>query len=193
MKPEINNDAPVHELIANRWSPRAFDNTSLTHEQIKSLLEAVRWAPSCFNEQPWKVIYAIRSEDENFQKVFKCLNGWNQNWAKTAGALMITIAKENFDFDGRENIHAWHDVGLAVSNMNVQAMSMGIYTHMMGGIERDIIQETFSLPKGYTAIAGVALGFPGDVTQIPEDIAADEYKAQERKPVSDFAGNAVFK
>lgn len=192
-KPKVSPDHSIHPLISNRWSPRAFDGQSLSHDQMNQLFEAMRWAPSSFNEQPWKVIYAIRSEKENFNKVLSTLVEWNQNWAKTAGALMITVAKDNFDLDGSENKHAWHDIGLAIGNLSFQATHMGIYLHQMGGIEREQIKSTFEIPDGYTPVTGIALGHPGDILQIPEEIQDDEMKAQERKKVNSFAFNAEFK
>lgn len=193
MKPKITPEYPINKLISKRWSPRAFDNTSLSHDQMNQLFEAMRWAPSSFNEQPWKVIYAIRSEESNFNKLLGCLGEWNQNWAKTAGALILTITKNTFNLDNSENKHAWHDIGLAIGNLSLQATDMGIYLHQMGGIERDVIKSTFDIHEGYTPVTGIALGYPGDINQIPEDIQEDELKAQERKSIAEFAFNTHFK
>ncbi len=193
MKPQVNPKYPVNKIITDRWSPRAFSMESLTHEQMNQLFEAMRWAASCYNEQPWNIIYAIRSEEENFQKLLGCLVEWNQSWAHTAGALAITVTKEHFKKDNSENIHAWHDLGLAIGNLTTQATDMGIYVHQMGGIEREKIRELFDIPEGYGIATGIAFGYPGELSDIPEDIAEDEHKPQERKPVSDFAFNADFK
>ncbi|MEM7517161.1 MAG: nitroreductase family protein, partial [Planctomycetota bacterium] len=119
---------PVHDLIAERWSPRAFAEQSVTDHEIGSLLEAARWAPSCYNEQPWRFLVAKASDPDLFERFADCLLDGN-SWAKRAPVLMIAVARTTFEQSEKENRHAWHDVGLAVENLVLQAEALGLATH----------------------------------------------------------------
>lgn len=177
---------PIHELLGRRWSPRAFAERPVEAEKIQRLLEAARWASSCFNEQPWAFIVATVNRPAEYAQVLKCLVDGNQIWAKRAPLLMITAAKLHFDHNGQTNPHAFHDVGLAVGNLVVQATSMDLVVHQMAGILPESIREYFSLPTGYKPVTGLAIGYSGDLTTLPEEIREREQAPRSRKALQEF-------
>jgi nitroreductase len=181
---------PVHELIAKRWSPRAFEPKPVPAELLRSLLEAARWAASSFNEQPWRFLVARREDSDEFERMLGCLMEGNQSWARNAGALILTVAKETFTHNDRPNRSAVHDIGLAAGNLSLQATHLGLRVHQMAGIERDKIRKTYGIPDGFQPVTGIAIGYPGNVEDLPEALRAPETAPRERKPQSEivFAG-----
>src|ERR1700722_9116174 len=122
---------PIHDLLAHRWSPRAFADRAIEPGALGSLLEAARWAPSCFNEQPWVFLVATKEAPEEFEKMLGCLVEFNQSWVKAAQVLMISVARLHFARNNKPNRHAFHDVGLAAENLVIQATAMGLAVHQM--------------------------------------------------------------
>jgi len=176
----------IHELLSRRWSPRAFADRPVEREKIQSLLEAARWAPSSFNEQPWVFLVAMIDYPADHQKLLSCLVAGNQIWAKWAPLLMLTIAKLHFDHNSQENRHAYHDVGLAVGNLVVQATAMELVVHQMAGILPDKIRECYALPSGYEAVTGIAIGYQGDCKNLPEPLRERELAPRSRKAFGEF-------
>jgi nitroreductase len=176
----------IHSLIAERWSPRAFAERDVEPEKLRACLEAARWAPSCYNEQPWYFIVGRRGEGETYGRVFDCLVEQNQRWAGTAPVLMISVAKPTFDFDGRSNRHAPHDVGLATMALMLQATGLGMAAHGMAGFSRKKAHETFGIPEEHDPMAAVALGYPGEADTLPEDLAEKERAPRDRRPLADW-------
>ncbi|HEX4960181.1 MAG TPA: nitroreductase family protein [Thermoanaerobaculia bacterium] len=172
---------PVHPLIRERWSPRAFADRPVDRETISSLLEAARWAPSCFNEQPWIFIVARKEDGEAFEKIARCLTPGNQGWAPNAPVLMVSLARTTFAANGQENRHALHDVGAATAQLTFQASSLGLSVHPMAGIDRDCIRTAFDLPEGVEAVAAIAIGWAGDPETLPERLRDREKAPRERK------------
>ena len=187
----MNKPAPVspqvHELIRERWSPRAFADRPVDSDALRSLLEAAQWAPSCFNEQPWTFIVATREVPEEHERLLGCLVAGNQVWAKHAPVLMVSVARLAFDRNGKPNRHAFHDVGLAAAQLTLQATSLGLAVHQMGGIEIDKIRQTYRVPEGCEPVAGFAVGYPGDPESLPEKIRTMELAPRKRKPLSAIA------
>jgi nitroreductase len=176
----------IHELLSRRWSPRAFADQPVEREKIQRLLEAARWASSCFNEQPWVFILATTEYPENHQKLLSCLLEGNQIWAKRAPLLLLTVAKLHFDHNGQVNRHAYHDVGLAVGNLVMQATAMDLAVHQMAGILPDTVREYYALPAGYEAVTGIAIGYQGDASTLPEPLRDRESAPRSRKPLREF-------
>ena len=133
---------------------------------LLSLLEAARWAPSSFNEQPWVFLVATKEQPEEFEKMLGCLVEANQGWAKAAPVLMISVAKLSFTKNGKENRCALHDVGLASAMLTLQAVELGLSTHGMAGIEIEKIRSIYGVPEGYAPMAGWAVGYDGDPDQL---------------------------
>lgn len=179
--------APVDDSIRKRWSPRAFSDRRITDRDLRTLLEAARWAPSSYNEQPWRFLVARRDDREAFDRIFRCLNEGNREWAEGAPVLMLTVAKLAFERTGEENRHAFHDVGLAMGNLLNQATQMDLYVHQMAGIDPERARETFRVPEGFAVVAGVALGYLGDPEQLDDpDRRASETEERSRKPLDEL-------
>ena len=190
MKKTADVSQPVHPLIAERWSPRAFADTPLGAAEVGSLLEAARWAPSCFNAQPWRFLVATRSGDpDGFERLASCLMDGN-SWAKAAPLLILTVAESNFERNGKPNRHAWHDVGLAAENLVLQAQAMGLVTHQMAGFDAARAREVLGIPEGFEPVAMVAVGHPGDPSTLPDPLGEREAAPRERKPLTAIAFGA---
>jgi len=183
---------PVHELIAKRWSPRAFEPKPVPAEALRSVLEAARWAASSFNEQPWRFIVARREDSGEFARMLGCLMEGNRSWAKNAGVLILTVAKETFTRNDRPNRSALHDVGLAAGNLSLQATDLGLRVHQMAGIEVGKIRKTYDVPEGYQPMTGIAIGYPGDFEQLPEPLRAREIAPRQRKPQTELVFSGAW-
>lgn len=184
---------PVLESIKNRWSPRAFAKTPITEEKVKILLEAGRWAPSASNIQPWRVIWGSKGT-KMYDRIFDCLDDFNQSWAANAELLWINAFKKTMEKNDKENFHALHDLGLFMGNVIQQANSMGIATHQMAGVQFKKAQEEFKFSEDYHVTTAVAFGYyGGDPHDLPEDLKKQELKKmRERKEQDQFAFNGNF-
>ena len=182
-----NPDHPVLPVIAERWSPYAYEPRPVEREKLLSCLEAARWAPSSYNEQPWTFILAERTDQSEFARILECLVETNRAWAKNAGVVMLTVVNKMFVKNGKPNRAAEHDIGLAAGNLVLQAAALGLQGHQMIGIERDKARATYNLPEGHEALTAIALGYPAAVS--PD--AADEVQKRDlarrlRKPLSEI-------
>ncbi len=186
MEKPAETQYPIHDLLRRRWSPRAFSDRRVDPAIMRSLLEAARWAPSSYNEQPWSFIVATKDDPVEFGRLLSCLVEGNIQWAQRAPVLMVSVARLSFEDDGKPNRHAFHDVGLAVANLIVQATALGLVVHQMAGIFPDKIRELYGIPEGYEAVAGIALGYPGDPQSLPEGLRKRELAPRERKPLTEF-------
>ncbi|MFT6867550.1 MAG: nitroreductase [Cyclobacteriaceae bacterium] len=189
---EIETRNKVHELIAHRWSPRAFKTDMIPDEELFSLFEAARWAASSMNEQPWRFIYARKGEGA-YDKIVASLMDGNKPWAKEASVLIATVVKTTFARNNNPNGSAIHDLGLAVGNMSLQATSLGIGVHQIGGFHRDMIREQFDLPTDYAPVTVLALGYFGDADQLPDGLRERERAIRTRKPLEEIAFHGTFK
>ena len=183
---------PIHELIRDRWSPRAFLDKPVEPAKLLSILEAARWAPSSSNEQPWFFLVARKEEPEAYEKLLGCLVEANQAWAKAAPVLMISVVKKNFDKNGTPNRCAFHDVGLASENMTLEAVAQGLATHGMGGIEVDKIREAYGLPENCVAMAGWAVGYAGEPDMLEGQLKERELAPRVRKELPKFVFGATW-
>ena len=186
-------DYPVLESIKNRWSPRMFSEKPITEAEVKKLLEAGRWAPSASNIQPWRVIWGIKGT-EMYDRIFNCLDEFNQTWAVNAQLLWINAYKKTMEKKDKENFHALHDLGLFMGNVMHQATSMGIAVHQMAGVQFKKAHEEFNFTDDYHVATAVAFGyFGGDPDGLPDDLKKQELKEmRERKEQEDFAFNGNF-
>lgn len=151
----------VHELIAKRWSPRSFDpNRDVAHKDLIVLLEAARWAPSCFNAQPWRFIVCQKSKNEaHWKTALDSLVEKNRQWAKNAPILMLVAAVETFSHNGKPNRWAMYDTGAASLSLSLQATAMGLIVHQMGGFDAEKSREAFNLPEDCRPMAMMAMGY----------------------------------
>lgn len=173
---------PVHEVVAERWSPYVFDERTVPVAELLSLFEAARWAPSSYNEQPWRFIFGTREEPEQFAKILSCLVEGNQAWAKHVSALALGVVSENFARNGKPNDAAEHDLGLAAGSLSFEATARGLAVHQMIGILPDRARELFHIPAGFHALTGIAIGYAGRAEQRPELADRD----RERRPRRDL-------
>lgn len=176
---------PIQDLIARRWSPRAFADTLVSVEELRSLLEAARWAASCFNDQPWSFLVG-RKGDETWQGIHDCLVPANQSWAGAAPVLMLSMAHEDFVQTGKPNRHAQYDTGQAVAGMAIEATARGLFLHQMAGFDATAARERFKIPPRQTPMAAIALGHAGDPGTLPGPLAERERAPRDRVPISVF-------
>jgi len=188
MKNPAVTQAPINETIANRWSGRAFDATkAVSKEQILSLCEAARWAPSCFGDQPWRfMVWDKNSNVDAWQKAFDCLVPGNQEWVKHAPVLLLVCADTLFGHNQKPNRWAQYDTGAAAENLCLQAADLGLMTHQMGGFNLDATREAFAIPEQFTLMAMVAIGYSGDANQLSDDLKARELAERKRKQLADL-------
>jgi nitroreductase len=177
---------PLHDLIRSRWSPRAFADRPVDAGTLGSLLEAARWAPSSYNEQPWRFLVATKDDPAEFDRMLGCLVEGNQTWAKAAPVLMLSTASLRFARNGKPNPHAWHDVGLASANLVVQATAMGLVCHGMAGYNASQARAVYGIPDGFDVVAAWAVGYQGDPDSLPEQLRDRERDPRQRKPLSEM-------
>jgi nitroreductase len=172
--------AGVDETISHRWSPRAFKKAVIADSDIETLFEAARWAPSCFNAQPW-TFYV--STDQSFDEYLALLVDSNQVWAKNASLICFVVVKKTFEHNGKPNNYAEFDAGAAWMAMTLQARRMGLYTHGMGGIKHPEVAEYLAVGDDHKVVCGIVIGVADTPDILPADIAAKE-KPSARKPLS---------
>lgn len=175
----------IHDLIARRWSCRAFDKTrAVSREQIVGLLEAARWAPSCFGDEPWRFIIWDRNSDAAaWQKAFDCLVEWNQNWVKNAPVLMAVTANSLFRKNGEPNRWGQYDTGAAAENLCLQAVASGLMAHQMGGFDEAKVREAFKVPKEFAIMAMIAIGYQGEPGVLNDELKQLELAERARTPL----------
>jgi nitroreductase len=178
---------PIHDLLARRWSGRAFDPAAaVTRPQIVALCEAARWAASCFNDQPWRfLVFDRHSDAAAYQRAFDCLGEWNQRWVKNAPVLLVACANGNFDYNGKPNRWGQHDTGAAGQNLYLQAAALGLMAHPMGGFDADKVRTTFNVPEAFTPMAMVAVGHPAPAETLEGEYREAELAPRERKPLGE--------
>lgn len=173
----------VNELFIKRWSTRAFDvNKKIEKEKLVSICEAGRLTPTCFNDQPYKFIIWNKNEnEEEYNKAFSCLGEWNQNWAKTAPVLIAAIANTKFKKNGEFNKWAEYDTGSTTMSMILQAISMDIYSHPMGGFDEEKLKSTFNISDDFVPLAMIAFGYQSEnIDVIDKSYHDGETKDRER-------------
>ena len=179
-------DYPVHELIASRWSPYSFADRSVSDDDLRSLFEAARWAPSSYNEQPWSYMVAKKEDLDEFGRLLSCLVEANQAWAKAASVLALGISRLNFARNNNPNRAAIHDLGLAAANLVLEATSRGLAVHQMIGILPDKVRELYSVPEGHEPMTALAIGYAGDPMDLPEELRPRDSARRPRKPLKEF-------
>jgi nitroreductase len=186
MRKPADSQSPLHELISERWSPRAFAERSIEPDKVRSLLEAARWAPSSSNGQPWSYLIASKDQPEEFDRLASCLVDGNA-WAKRAPLMLLAVAATHFAHNGKPNRHAFHDVGLANENLVLQAGAMGLVAHQMAGFLPDRAREIYEIPEAQEPLTMIAVGYPGEVDDLPEPLRARETTPRSRKPLAEMA------
>jgi len=186
----LNVQAPVHDFIADRWSTRAFDaGRPVETDKLVACLEAARWAPSCYNDQPWRFLVTDRFHDRMpWERLLDCLSPGNQRWACRVPVLLLTCAVGYFDRDGRPNRWAGYDTGQAAMSLCLQATALGLTTHQMGGFDADRVREGFAIPAGCEPMSVIALGYPAAVETLDDECLVQREQApRQRKPLAEIA------
>jgi nitroreductase len=177
---------PIEAVMQQRWSPLAFSEQAVEPEKLRSALEAARWAASSYNEQPWSFIVATKDNATEFERLLGCLAEGNQEWAKQAPVLLLSVAKLHFERNGNENRHAFHDVGAAATTLALQATALGVYVHQMAGFDAAKAKEQYGIPDGYEPVAAIALGYLGNPAALSERLQQREASPRTRKPLEQF-------
>jgi nitroreductase len=186
MQNPAKTDYPVHELIQNRWSPRAFSDKPVTPEILRSLFEAARWTPSSSNEQPWAFIVATKDDPKTHDKILSTMVEFNQAWAKHAPVLAFAVSQMDFARNKTPNRNAFYDTGAAVAHLTAEATWRGLFVHQMAGFDPQKAIEAFHIPKGWEPIAVFAIGYHGDPNALPDKLRERELAPRSRKPISEF-------
>lgn len=150
------------------------------------MLEAAHWSPSSMNEQPWRYIVTRRDQDENFQPLWNCLMSGNQPWTQRAPVLLVSVAEQLHKSNGAANKYALYDVGAANQSLLLQAASMGILGHLMGGFHADQVHHLFQLPESMLAVVVIALGYPDMPDKLEEPFYTREITPRVRKPLAEI-------
>jgi len=179
-------DHPIHDLIAQRWSPYAFADRPVSDDDLRSLFEAVRWAASSYNEQPWSYIVATQEDQAAFERVLSCLVEGNQPWAKAAPVLALGCTSLNFVRNGKPNAAAIHDLGLASATLTFEATARGLFVHQMIGILPDKARGLYQIPEGVQPLTGLAIGYVADPSILPDGHRQRDLAPRQRKPLAEF-------
>jgi nitroreductase len=177
---------PIHELIANRWSPYAFADRPVPVADLRAVFEAARWAASSYNEQPWSYIVALKADGEDFQRLLSCLVEGNQAWAQAAPVLALGCTNLHFSRNGKPNAAAVHDLGLASATLTLEATARGLFVHQMIGIVPDKARELYRIPEGVQPMTGLAIGYAADPNTVAEKLKERDLAPRNRKAVAEF-------
>lgn len=179
------------EIIANRRSTRAFSADAVPDNMVSALFEAARWSPSAMNEQPWMYVFG-RDGDALHQKIANSLLPGNKMWAEKAPLLIVSVVKEKFARNGAYNPAALHDLGMANLALNLSATSLGLCAHIMGGFDAAGLHQQLQLDTETRAVVVIAVGFPGDADNLPEDLKKREEAPRSRKELHEFVFPQLF-
>ena len=192
-----NKPAPtavsIHELIAGRWSPRAYSSEPISHEHLHAVLEAARWAPSSYNGQPWRFIVFDRSSDEvSFKRAFATLVPFNQGWNAPAPVL-IAVTTHTLTSKGEVNRCAPYDAGAAAMALVLQAHALGLAAHQMSGFDVNAFRKGFAIPDDVEVIAMISLGHFGEVEKLDPVLREREKSVRTRFPLGEIAYSGAWK
>lgn len=185
-------ESPILDAIRLRRSRRAYAPTPVEKEKIVSLFEAARWAPSSVNEQPWIYLYATQDQTELWQKIVDSLTEANKIWAKHAPLLIVSLMRKNFTRNDRPNLSARYDLGAANAFLSLQAAHLGLNVHQMGGFDPQRARTNLNIPEYFEAVVVMAIGYPGDIEALPENLKARELAPRERYLQQEFVMNKTF-
>ena len=187
MKKIAETIVPINDVISKRWSPRAFDSNHVIDDNlIKSLFEAARWAPSCYGDQPWQFILFKKEDTTSWVGLLNCLSVGNQNWAMDTSIIIVVCANKNFNHNNEPNRWAQYDTGAAAENICLQATSIGLSAHQMGGFDQEKIRKLSNIPKQFDILSCMAVGKQLDESKLSKVQKDKETQARSRKPLDDI-------
>jgi len=184
----------VNSIFVERWSPRAYDESSLTEAELQTLFEAARWAPSAYNAQPWRFIYARRGTAD-WQKFLDALIPYNRGWAQHASALIFAVSVQKFVPPGKTEAISTgfqsYDTGAAVAFLVLQASLSGLSSHIIAGYDEGAVKKALALPDGYAIESAIVVGRRGKADALPPDLRAREAPTP-RRPIAELASEGHF-
>ena len=180
----------LSSYILKRWSPRSMTGEAISNDELMSLFEAAKWAPSSYNEQPWRFLYTLR-DGKNWSLFFDLMVEFNKSWAKQAGALVLILSRNNFVHNDKSNINHSFDTGAAWENLALEASEQGLVAHAMAGFDFDKARTDLNVPDTYTIEAMIAIGKPGKKEDLPENMR-EMVKPSERKKLVEIIKEGVF-
>jgi len=183
-------DRPIEPIFLRRWSPRAMTGAPVSADDLATVFEAARWAPSTYNEQEWRFLYAHRA-GAHWQTFFDLLGEGNRAWCDKAGVLVVVLSHKVFARNGKPNPVHTYDAGAAWQNLALQGCSMGLVVHGMMGFDYDRAKTALAVPDDYAVEAMIAIGHPGDPSTLPEALRKIEAPSQ-RKPVAELVREGQF-
>ncbi len=187
MTQEAKTDYPIHELLRKRRSSYAYIDKAVPKDDLLALFEAARWAASSYNEQPWRFIVATKDEPAAYEKALSCLVPGNQVWAQHAPVLVIGATVNTFALNGKENIAAHHDLGLALANLSLEATARGLVVHPMIGIEPEQARTLYGIPEDAGALTAFAIGYADrSASPVSDEILARDDAPRQRRPLSEI-------
>ena len=182
---------PINPLILNRWSPRSMTGQDLDNEEIMPLFEAARWAPSSYNNQPWRFIYAKRNS-EHWERLFNLLAEGNKIWAIKSSLLVVVISRKNFELNEKPSRTHQFDAGSAWENLALEAFSRGLVAHGMQGFDYDKARIDLEIPDDFEIMAMIAIGKKGPREGLPPELQEKE-KQNDRKPLKDIVMEGIYR
>lgn len=194
LDPEIQKtrkaDYEIESNIINRWSPRSFSGEEISDKELYSLFEAARWAPSSFNNQPWRFIFAKR-DSKNWKLLFDLLVDFNKQWCVNASVLVVIVSRKTFEHNGKPSFTHQFDAGAAWQNLAIQATSIGLATHAMQGFDYDRAKKDLGVPDEFEVVAMVAIGKKAPKERLPTELQQREIPS-DRKPISEIVMEGKF-
>jgi nitroreductase len=181
----------INRLILNRWSSRSMTGEELDDDTIMSLFEAARWAPSSYNNQPWRFIYAKRNT-ENWNKLFNLLAEANKVWTKNAALLVVVVSRKNFEYNEKYSITHQYDVGAAWENLALEASSRGLVAHGMQGFDYEKARIDLEIPDNFDVMSMIAIGKKGPKENLPLELQNKEFP-NNRKPLNEIVMEGLFR
>ena len=196
MPTELNRTAvteyPIHPLLAERWSPKAFADRPIPADVLGSLLEAARWSPSSSNEQPWRFVLIHREDEAAHSRMVETLSDNNRLWADSAPLLIVGVVSMLRSRSGRLNAYAWYDLGQSVAHFSVQATAAGLHVHQMGGFDKEKARTVLGIPENFEPVVAIAVGYLGDVADLPDDLQASVANPRSRRPLQESIFNGKW-
>ena len=191
----INNERNVrykiNPIFIDRWSPRSMTGESIDDETLMSIFEAARWAPSSYNNQPWRFLYA-KKNSSIWDTFFNLLLEGNKVWAKNAAVLVVIISRKNFEHNEKPSITHQFDAGAAWENLALEASTRGIVTHGMQGFDYEKAREQLRIPSTFDIMAMIAIGIQGPPENLPPKLQEKEYP-NDRKELSEIIIEGLFR
>lgn len=181
---------PINPLFLNRWSPRSMIGGEVSDEEMMSLFEAARWAPSSYNNQPWRFIYAKRNTSE-WEALFNLMVDFNKQWAKNAAVLVVVISHNYFDYNGKPSQTHSYDAGAAWMSLALEGSIRGLVIHGMQGFDYDKARKNLSIPDDYTVEAMIAIGKKAPKEKLPLEMQQKEFPS-DRRSLSEIVMKGVF-